>query len=143
MSEITIILELTEGRYDEPKTFPIFVKTYEPLNRSIRRVKPLKDYDIFYNSHKVKEDATPSSLGITTYSTVCAYKLATKEEQKEMREHLKSQRMDADKFSYYQKGDMAVFQYDVNSTPSPKPVIEKKSNENKHKWGKGRRLGTR
>ena len=144
MSDILIFVELSDGRYDVGDTFPVRVRPYEPLCRSIRRERPLNDYDMFYEGRRIKEHETPSSLNITTASKVEAFKLATKEEQQLMREHLKSQKMDPDKFRYYQKGDMAQFEYDPNNvTPPPPQLITKKNTTEQHKWGRGKRLGTK
>lgn len=141
-------VELIDGGEDGDEvseSFLVAIRPFESVGVAIRRYRPLRNYDFFYSGLLIKETDTPTSLSLTNGSKIDAYKLATEEEMKDLKNHLIQQKMDPTKFKYYSKGNMGVADLSnpTSSTFVPPQPAGRPPSETKHKWGRGRKLGIR
>lgn len=140
MSRYTIRVDFVGGRdHDITDSKTIQLHGTDNILRKIREIRNISDYDIFRDGNIIPDNSTPLSLGMNIVDAVEAYKIATEEESKEMKEHLRKTKYDPTKFKYYMGGDLAhAVVYDKDILPE-----KKKDEKVSHNWGKGKRLGKR
>lgn len=140
MARITLTVQLLVEDMDVLDTFMVQLRHTDKILSAVKGSRDISKYDLFYDSCPIYPEDTPLSLHMQLFDTVDAYKIATKEEAKDLVNHLKECKYDPSRFKMYCGGDIAIC--DMARLPIPAPSQPKQiPKQPTHKWGKGRRLG--